>query len=273
MGINIQWLQTGGVPLTNELLNTLQKAYEIYNSMASLAGNLTIITGCETVGNTVNSGVVAIDGEIYYFEGGYEDTVFIAVEEKSEIFEDTLDKVLVVGKTVRFGNAATVYQWSDFVKLEPLKDIQKIAKAAATQDQVTDLAAQIQELKILTAPLLTKKIRWFFIGALAEIPAGWEVDIDMQGYVPIGVDPNDANFNAPGMKYGTKRHQLTELEMPAHGHKMPLQVTIRSAGKAGNYAYHRVDGGATERDTYKTGGDQPHNNMQPSIAGYWIKRI
>ncbi|WP_312394745.1 phage baseplate protein [Chryseobacterium sp.] len=273
MGINIQWLQTGGVPLTNDLLNTLQKAYEIYNSMASLAGNLTIITGCETVGNTVNSGVVAIDGEFYYFEGGYGDTVFIAVEEKSEIFEDTLDKVLVVGKTVRFGNAATVYQWSDFVKLEPLKDIQKLAKAAATQDQVTDLAAQIQELKILTAPILTKKIRWFFLGTIAEIPAGWEIDINMQGFVPIGVDPNDVNFNEAGKKFGTKTHQLTEGEMPAHSHRMPNQITIQSAGKANSDAYHRVNGGYTERDTYSKGGNQPHNNMQPSIAGYWIKPI
>jgi hypothetical protein len=279
MKLNIEFLQTGGVPLTNDLMASIMEAIKLYDAVGSLAGHMTIIAGCDPVSGsttTVHPGVVAINDEVLYFEGGLIDTnVFIYEQDISKTFQDQTSKILVKKRTVKFGNATppNSFPWLDFVKLKTIKEIQQIALAAATQSQVTDLSNRILQLEILTAPIKTKKIRWFFEGDIADIPAGWEIDTNMQGFVPIGVDPTDINFDAPGKKFGTKKHPLTEAEMPAHSHNMPNQIVIQSAGKANSDAFHRVSPGYVNRNTDSRGGNQPHNNIQPSIAGYWIKPI
>lgn len=274
MKYSFNFLQTGGVPLTNDLMALIEEAYGIFESIADLAGNQTIIAGCESVGGLVNPGIVAIDGELYYFEGGSVGAeVCIFTEQIHKTFEDQTDKVLIEKKTVRFGLGTPQYYWADFVKLKTLKEIQEIALAAATQAQVTDLSDRIEALELLTAPIAAKKIRWFWLGDIVDIPAGWEVDVNMQGYVPVGVDPTDFNFQTHGNKFGTKTHPLNINEMPKHYHVMPYQITIGTQGKANSDAYHRVDGGYTSRNTNEVGGNLPHNNIQPSIAGYWIKPI
>jgi hypothetical protein len=279
MKLNIEFLQTGGVPLTNDLMANIMEAIKLYDALGSLAGHITIIAGCDPVTGsttTVHPGVVAINDELLYFEGGLIDTnVFIQEQNVLKNFQDQTSKILVKKRTVKFGNATppNSFPWSDFVKLKTIKEIQQIALAAATQAQVTDLSDRIEVLETLTAPIATKMIRWFFEGDIADIPAGWEIDTNMQGFVPIGVDTTDINFNAPGKKYGTKMHKLTLAESPSHYHNMPYQIYIESAGKANSDAYHRVSGNYVNRNTASVGGDQPHNNIQPSIAGYWIKPI
>lgn len=274
MQYSFKFLQTGGVPLTNDLMALIEEAYGIFEALGGLAGSQTIISGCDTNGGIIEPGIIAIDGELYYFEGGTAGAeVCIHTEQIYKTFQDQTDKVLIEKKTARFGLGSPQYYWADFTRLKTIKEIQEIALAAATQAQVTDLANQIQELQILTAPIKTKMVRWFFDGDIADIPVGWEIDTEMQGYVPIGVDPTDSNFDEPGKKFGTKKHQLTELEMPNHSHNMPNQIVIQTAGKANSDAYHRVSGNYVNRNTDSRGGNAPHNNIQPSIAGYWIKPI
>ena len=274
MQYKFKFLQTGGVPLTNDLMALIEEAYGIFEALGDLAGHQTIISGCAVVGGIIEPGIVAINGDLYYFEGGTVGSeVCIHTEQIYKTFQDQTDKVLIEKKTVRFGLGTPQYYWADFTRLKTIKEIQAIAMAAATQAQVTDLANQIQEIKILTAPIATKKIRWFFLGDITDIPTGWEIDTNMQGYVPIGVDPTDTHFDEPGEKWGFKTHQLTESEMPSHSHNMPNQIVIQSAGKANSDAYHRVSGNYVNRNTDSRGGNAPHNNIQPSIAGYWIKPI
>lgn len=275
MRLNIEFLQTGGVPLTNDLMDHIMEAIKLYDALGELAGHLTIIAGGELVAGsttTVTPGVVAVNGELLPFEGGLISTnVFVHEEQISKVFQDQTSKVLIKKRTVKFGNALppNSFAWSEFVKLKTIKEIQQIAYAAATQAQVTDLENRIQHLELLTAPM--KKVRVFFTGNIADIPAGWEIDQTMAGYVPIGVDPGDARFNEPGKKYGEKDHFLTINEMPAHSHNMPNQIIIQSTGKSNSDAFHRVDGAYTNRQTDNRGGNQAHNNIQPSIAGYWLK--
>ena len=68
MRINIKFLQTDGVPLTNDLMDTLQEAFQIFSVIGDMAGNLTILSGCEITGSTVAPGVVAIDGDVLAHE-------------------------------------------------------------------------------------------------------------------------------------------------------------------------------------------------------------
>lgn len=274
MQYSFKFLQTGGVPLTNDLMALIEEAYGIFESLGGLAGNQTIVSGCSIIGGSIEPGIVAIDGNLYYFEGGtIGNEVCINTEQIYKTFQDQTDKVLIEKKTVKFGLGSPQYYWSDFIRLKTIKEIQMIALAAATQAQVTDLSIRIQELELLTAPIKTKRIRWFFQGDIADIPAGWEIDNNMEGLVTIGVDPTDNHFDESGKKWGFKTHQLTESEMPAHSHNMPNQVIIQSAGKANSDAYHRVQSNYVNRNTDSKGGNQPHNNIQPSIAGYWLKPI
>ena len=52
--------QTGGYPLKSERLQEMETAYSVFNSLGQLAGNLTIVSGCVTVGATVSDGFVFI---------------------------------------------------------------------------------------------------------------------------------------------------------------------------------------------------------------------
>ena len=70
MKYSFEILQTGGVPLTNDLMALIEEAYGIFETLADVAGNLTILSGAEITGSTVKPGIVAIEGKLYYFEGG-----------------------------------------------------------------------------------------------------------------------------------------------------------------------------------------------------------
>ncbi len=98
---------------------------------------------------------------------------------------------------------------------------------------------------------------------------------DCQGRAPVG-----AGWGASltprnlGDAWGSERHTLTNTELPAHNHQI-LGNTLAPL-------YHGAYGGSGARATVAqttinayayalwttadTGGQQPHNNMQPSLA-------
>ena len=95
---------------------------------------------------------------------------------------------------------------------------------------------------------------------------------DFSGLAPVGIDDSDTNFNAIGKIYGEKTHVLTLHEMPSHQH------TISNYSSSGRdtdyYTVEALDkkGYTANILTNKEGGDQAHNNIQPSIAmKFYIK--
>lgn len=119
--------QTGGFPLTTDILNALQNAYNVFNAMSGLSGNLAILSGCETQGNNVSDGVVVIGNEVFAFKGGViSGKVIIKEETESKLFEDGSSKSVIVRKTATFGNGATTYNWADFKRINPLRELQKL---------------------------------------------------------------------------------------------------------------------------------------------------
>ena len=91
-----------------------------------------------------------------------------------------------------------------------------------------------------------------------------------KGQVPVGVDTSDSDFNTVEKTGGEKEHTLTVDEMPSHKHDFGQQFAATSI-LSGSYGYYMIAG--TQTDVIKnTGGNQPHNNLQPYITCYMWKR-
>lgn len=100
---------------------------------------------------------------------------------------------------------------------------------------------------------------------------------DLSGRVPVGLDSDDTDFNAVGKTYGEKEHTLTEEELAEHVHKglefWNKSVTFDAgSGEGYNLQYGNSinPGYAVELWTNEAGGNQPHNNVQPSIVVKYI---
>lgn len=95
------------------------------------------------------------------------------------------------------------------------------------------------------------------------------------GKVLVGYDSSDTDFNTIGKTGGEKTHTLTIAEMPSHKHELSLAnygndscsaVIWETTNNGGMYKY---SGDMLQA----TGGNQPHNNLQPyQVVAYW-KRI
>lgn len=91
---------------------------------------------------------------------------------------------------------------------------------------------------------------------------------NLQGKVPVGQD-NESEFAALGQTGGEKTHTLTIAEMPSHRHGMTMGVVGTPELSTGTYNAVFIKG---DYSTASTGGDQPHNNLQPYIVlNYIIK--
>lgn len=95
---------------------------------------------------------------------------------------------------------------------------------------------------------------------------------DFSGRVPIGLDVNDTDFNSIGKTYGEKEHQLTVEELPSHNHNLIMSSSATGVGGYGrpplaNNLNTLVE---NENPVKATGGNQPHNNVQPSIVQNYI---
>lgn len=109
------------------------------------------------------------------------------------------------------------------------------------------------------------------------------------GRVLVGVDPSDADFDAPGKVGGTKEHKLLSMELPSHVH--PVGVLT-----AGSRVYNNPPAGSSSalvvpqpwswNSAVNTSSEerrivavaqeglanQPHQNMPPYETVYRYKR-
>lgn len=99
---------------------------------------------------------------------------------------------------------------------------------------------------------------------------------NLKGRVITGIDINDTDFDTLGETGGEKTHTLTIDEMPSHNHG--IRDTLDMNTVAGDNRSVVVGGGATWNPAdpvmlSDTGGDQPHNIMQPYIVLNYIIKV
>lgn len=96
-----------------------------------------------------------------------------------------------------------------------------------------------------------------------------------QGRVPVGVDPNDSDFNAPNKIGGAKTVTLQVDQMPSHRHRERGWYSCQGGVAGGSNVRSRLSLSADEWDSVMeaTGGNQPHENMSPYQTLYMWKRV
>ena len=90
---------------------------------------------------------------------------------------------------------------------------------------------------------------------------------DLRGRAPIGAGQGANLSNRTlGEPVGAETHQLTVDEMPNHRHKQVDTPFFQSNRTMPSGAYTLADSKTSNVYTEYTGGDQEHNNMQPSLG-------
>lgn len=100
------------------------------------------------------------------------------------------------------------------------------------------------------------------------------------GKTLVGVDDSesspDMDFAEPLKTGGEKTHQLTIEEMPSHRHVIHGRID-RNQGSGTIfreiYSYNETGGTESNVESFATGGNKAHNNMQPYITVYMWRRI
>ena len=277
----INFIQTGGVPFTNDVAQQFENAYKIFNAYGALAGDKTIISGCVENGSSVSDGFIYVNSELFYFEGGSKsDNIFLNEQNIDKVFEDQTTKTLIKIRTLKFGNAIeNVWAWSDFKRIDTMLSLMLRLDTLEASQTITNAKLAIFTKGGVVFP-------WF--KAVEDIPKGFAPVWNIAGKTIVGLDPNDTDFNTVGKLFGSKKHKLTTSELPKHRFKIatttgqnsypPLNsnnflVTINNQGNDGNYLLGGTTGEPTVGQSSEVGGDLEHNNVQPSIVANYIEWV
>ncbi len=202
----INFNQTGGFPLSTNILSTMQDDYNLYHNYKHLAGDNCIISGCEIIGSRVSDGVMVLNGELVPFIGGAIPTgskVYIKEEVEKKTFEDASIKDVIVKRKAVIGTGEGAILFSNLTRVKPLVEI---AKALVPKGMIS-----------------------MWSGKLEELPKGWYLCDGTKG-TP---DLRDRFIVGSGGKYttgntgGLDQVVLTEAQMPKHKH----EGTTNSAGE------------------------------------------
>lgn len=258
----IDYNQTGGFPLSTQILDAGQTAYKDFNELGKMAGeNLAIISGCTAgAGGTITDGFVVINGELIAFKGTtVTEHVVIVENPDSRAFEDGNLKPVIYTRYATFGTAAVQYPWANFRR--PL-----------TLFQLEDRLLKVEK----AVPIGLVAI-W---GRPAdEIPQGWVEHTDLAGKVPVGHLPGDFNFGSLNNSIGVAQVALDISQIPTHGHDTRLDgsgddVDSDGYGYAVNTSNREVvPNRLNVVKVQPTGGGQSHTNIQPSRIVKFIRFV
>lgn len=288
----INFDNTGGFPLGTYTLSFMQGSYQLLNTLGNIAGELTILEGCEQIGKTITDGVVYIAGEVLPFKGApMAEKVVIVENSTSRVFKDGQQHPVEFTRYATFGNSLSGHIWADFKR--PLNNLQIEAQAFTEETSLLKRLERLEERVKKTVPL--GLIALWGKPTSEPIPEGWREYVPLRGRMPVGKDPNDWQLVSPGNAGGEKTHTLTTEELPQHsfGYEDTIAVAdiswqnaeyFKSAGDFDAYkpTGRELPGAADNNNTMRMwknrtsteiGSDQPHNNMPPYRVVQFIEYV
>lgn len=215
---NIKFNQTGGFPLDTDILGAMQTSYGLFNQLGSLAGDLTILAGCEEVGNNVSEGIVFIAGEVLPFKGGTRGTtVIIAERTEDRIFEDGVIKTVIYRREAIFGSSTSgkTYQWEDFKRIKTLIQLEA--------EKATKTALEDLKKELLTE--LNKHI------GNKENPH--QVKREQLGILKVGSIQVGNIVKSAGIRY--ENADYTAMSMENNGYDELIRISFKVPLKTSNY--------------------------------------
>lgn len=299
-------------PIDCETLDALQTNIALLQVLGNLAGNKTILLGCEPEQNDTRrkAGYVFLktkdfpEGEVIYWEGG---TVSGGMYVHQEI-------VSVTAQGYEFPQAYTVrslkpgvgsenYNWSDFTTVPTPRELEEKIKThdtiirelsapplgiiqmwAGKTVPMNYLLCDGQQYKITDYPELYAAIGNAFNqscnyrGDRNSTETGYFRLPDLRGRFIVGYNPNDTDYSSCGETGGEKQHTLTIEEMPSHTHPQNLweedSGTWKSGGKNSSpNSTSKHDRTTQFGNTNATGGGAAHENRPPYYVLAYIMRV
>ncbi|MFC4163991.1 hypothetical protein ACFOWU_10015 [Epilithonimonas zeae] len=285
----INFNQTGGFPLSTNILDALQTSYNLFNQLGNLAGDFAIISGCQVNGSSVTDGTVFLNGELLPFQAGnLSDTVIITVEPVKATFQDAEQRDVIYKRQVRFGTAGPedTYAWSRFKRIFKTTEIEafklshdnSIANHSTSlsnhEARIASLEAKVAALEIKPSAIPIGMIAIWNKPSTVAIPKDWQECTDLKGRVPVGWLPNDSDFGSIDnykVEGGERTHILSKDEMPRHSHRFLYGSYTRGTGSSNTPI--AVNGTAGTSYTTEEGSGLPHNNLQPYRVVRFIEYI
>lgn len=267
------FVQTEGYPLTAERLQELQTSFAVLAALGGIAGNLTILSGCEQIGNIINDGVVFINGEPLEFRKAAvsaNSTVIIIETLVNRAFENGRVKAVYTIRHATFGTSATSWPWTEFKRPIETKELQAILAAKEEKITVTALATRITELEKKNAVFKSGCGMVLWQKPANEIPEGWQEVVDWQARMPVGLKEGDPDFGSIG-KYGGERvASLTIANLPAHDHGLKVAKLNNAAGSGSEGV---IRGDTETEKTGLTGGGKAFSILNPYRVVIFIEYI
>ena len=255
----INFDNTGGFPLGAYTLDFMQQSYQMLQVLGSIAGNLSILSGCEQAGRSITDGVAYIDGEVLPFKGApISEKVIIVETSQKRIFKDGVERAVEYSRYATFGNSASGLLWANFKRF--LNNQQIEAQSFTDENSLLKRLEKLEERVRKTVPIGLVAI--WGKPANIPIPEGWREYVPLRGRMPIGHNSADPDFGRIGAEGGEKTHTLTIAEIPRHSHSLFFKRTQDDQGFGSQDDEFSI-GSSDSVHTTDEGGDQPHNNMPP----------
>lgn len=275
MNQRIDFTRSGGFPFTQDTFAYMQDSYRnALSALATVFGQLVIVTGVADLGGSWGDGWVSINGELMPFVGGVKkDKIIVEEITDTEIFGDDVENSVYFKKTAKLG----ITGGNDFTDFVRAKSIAQIEDGLNKKGMIT-----------------------MWSGSVSAVPSGWGLcdgggtpaRPDLRGRFIVGYDSTKADYNAIGKTGGEEKHTLTESEMPSHRHSAPPQNGVdgmpsvgelglvrRTAGGENKTAQIDSAGAGVEVDVSMVyampaaGGGQSHENRPPYYTLAYIIKL